>query len=120
MIGYPICGLGGVRGAGLVWSPKLIKPGRVGRQLIHISDWLPTLLTAAGGDPSNLTIDGMDMWHALSEDTESPRKMVLHNIDDIFGIAGITYGDWKFIQGKKRSCIILVVSTPRRAHFLKI
>ncbi|XP_016920207.1 arylsulfatase B [Apis cerana] len=90
---------GGVRGAGLVWSPKLIKPGRVGRQLIHISDWLPTLLTAAGGDPSNLTIDGMDMWHALSEDTESPRKMVLHNIDDIFGIAGITYGDWKFIQG---------------------
>lgn len=94
-------GLGGVRGAGLLWSPKLIKPGRVGRQLIHISDWLPTLLTAAGGDPSNLSIDGMDMWNALSEDTESPRKMVLHNIDDIFGLSGITYGDWKFVQGKK-------------------
>lgn len=101
-------GLGGVRGVGLLWSPKLIKPGRIGRQLIHISDWLPTLLTAAGGDPSNLTIDGMDIWHALSEDTESPRKMVLHNIDDIYGVAGITYGDWKFIQGKKVivSCVI--------------
>lgn len=90
---------GGVRGTGLVWSPKLINPGRISRQLIHISDWLPTLLTAVGGDPSNLAIDGVDMWRALNEDTISPRKMVLHNIDDIYGIAGITYGDWKFIQG---------------------
>lgn len=95
-------GLGGVRGTGLVWSPKLINPGRISRQLIHISDWLPTLLTAVGGDPSNLAIDGVDMWRALNEDTISPRKMVLHNIDDIYGIAGITYGDWKFIQGKKK------------------
>lgn len=94
-------GLGGVRGTGLVWSPKLINPGRISRQLIHISDWLPTLLTAVGGDPSNLAIDGVDMWRALNEDTISPRKMVLHNIDDIYGIAGITYGDWKFIQGKR-------------------
>ncbi|XP_034171357.1 arylsulfatase J isoform X2 [Osmia lignaria lignaria] len=90
---------GGVRGAGLIWSPKLVSPGRVSRQLFHVSDWLPTLLTAAGGDPSNLTIDGMDLWHALSEDTESPRKSVLHNIDDIFGVSGITIDNWKFIQG---------------------
>ncbi|KAK9297061.1 hypothetical protein QLX08_009083 [Tetragonisca angustula] len=90
---------GGVRGAGLIWSPKLVRPGRVSRQLLHISDWLPTLVTAAGGNPSNLSIDGLDLWYALSEDTESPRKMVLHNIDDIFGVAGITYGDWKYIQG---------------------
>ncbi|XP_012174370.1 arylsulfatase J [Bombus terrestris] len=90
---------GGVRGAGLLWSPRLVRPGRVSRQLFHISDWLPTLITAAGGNPSNLSIDGMDLWYALSEDTESPRKMVLHNIDDIFGVAGITYGDWKYIQG---------------------
>lgn len=90
---------GGVRGAGLLWSPRLVRPGRVSRQLFHISDWLPTLITAAGGNPSNLSIDGMDLWYALSEDTESPRKMVLHNIDDIFGVAGLTYGDWKYIQG---------------------
>ncbi|XP_003702313.2 arylsulfatase B [Megachile rotundata] len=90
---------GGVRGAGLIWSPRLIRPGRVSRQLFHISDWLPTLLTAAGGDPSNLSIDGLDLWHALSEDTESPRQSVLHNIDDIFGVSGITIGEWKYIQG---------------------
>lgn len=85
----------------MIWSPKLVRPGRVSRQLLHISDWLPTLVTAAGGNSFNLSIDGLDLWYALSEDTESPRKMVLHNIDDIFGVAGITYGDWKYIQGKK-------------------
>lgn len=97
---------GGVRGAGLIWSPRLVRPGRVSRQMLHISDWLPTLITAAGGDPSNLTIDGMNMWNALSEDTESPRANVLHNIDDIYGVSAITVGDWKLIQGK-------IISTDR-------
>lgn len=71
--------------------------------MLHITDWLPTLLTAAGGDPSNLTIDGMDMWQALSEDAESPRTTVLHNIDDIYGAAAITIGDWKLVQGERES-----------------
>lgn len=70
--------------------------------MIHITDWLPTLLTAAGGNPSDLTsIDGMDLWSALSEDTESPRTSVLHNIDDIYGVSAITVGDWKLIQGRR-------------------
>ncbi|RLU15878.1 hypothetical protein DMN91_011634 [Ooceraea biroi] len=90
---------GGVRAAGLVWSPRLVRSGRVSRQMIHITDWLPTLITAAGGDPSNLTIDGMDLWNALSEDTESPRTSILHNIDDIYGVSAVTVGDWKLIQG---------------------
>ncbi|KZC04356.1 Arylsulfatase J [Dufourea novaeangliae] len=90
---------GGVRGAGLIWSPRLQQRGRVSRQLFHISDWLPTLISAAGGDPSNLNIDGVDLWGALNDDTESPRKAVLHNIDDIFGVSGITDGDWKLVQG---------------------
>ncbi|PSN50831.1 Arylsulfatase B [Blattella germanica] len=41
---------GGVRGAGLLWSPLLARPGRVATQLFHITDWLPTLYSAAGGD----------------------------------------------------------------------
>lgn len=85
-----------------------MRPGRVSRQMIHITDWLPTLITAAGGDPSNLTIDGMDMWNALSNNTESPRTSVLHNIDDIYGVSAITVGDWKYIQGNR----ILRVKTP--------
>lgn len=90
---------GGVRGTGLIWSPKLTRPGRVSRQMFHITDWLPTLLTIAGGNSSNLRIDGMDLWQALNEDTASPRRTVLHNIDDINGISSITIGNWKLIQG---------------------
>lgn len=41
---------GGVRGAGLLWSPLIEKPNRVALQTMHIMDWLPTLYTAAGGD----------------------------------------------------------------------
>lgn len=90
---------GGVRGAGLIWYPKLTRPGRVGKQLFHATDWLPTLLTAAGGDSSKLDIDGIDLWTALTRDTDSPRTIVLHNIDDILGVSGISIGDWKLVQG---------------------
>jgi arylsulfatase A-like enzyme len=41
---------GGVRGAGLLWSPLIVHPRRVSTQLFHITDWLPTLYAAAGGD----------------------------------------------------------------------
>lgn len=39
---------GGVRGAGLLWSPAVTQPGRVAPQMVHITDWLPTLMSAAG------------------------------------------------------------------------
>lgn len=41
---------GGVRGAGLIFSPLIARPFRVASQLMHVSDWLPTLYSAAGGD----------------------------------------------------------------------
>lgn len=41
---------GGVRGAGLIWSPRLQKSQRVANQTMHIADWLPTLLTAIKGE----------------------------------------------------------------------
>lgn len=41
---------GGVRGAGLIFSPFITKPFRVASQLMHITDWLPTLYAAAGGN----------------------------------------------------------------------
>lgn len=38
---------GGVRGAAAVWSP-LFSKHYVSSDLIHITDWLPTLFEAAG------------------------------------------------------------------------
>lgn len=40
---------GGIRGAGLIWSPRLTKTRRVADQTMHIADWIPTLLTAIEG-----------------------------------------------------------------------
>ncbi|XP_047110645.1 arylsulfatase B-like [Schistocerca piceifrons] len=91
---------GGVRGAGLIWSPLLSKPKRVSTHMMHITDWLPTLYAAAGGDVSNLgDIDGINVWESLSDDTPSNRTQVLHNIDDIYGNAALTDGDWKLVKG---------------------
>lgn len=38
---------GGVRAVGFVWNAKIVK-GRVAHQLMHVTDWLPTLYSAAG------------------------------------------------------------------------
>ena len=47
--------LGGVRAAGLIWSPLISAHSRVSNQLFQIADWLPTLYSAAGGDLSTIT-----------------------------------------------------------------
>lgn len=42
---------GGVRGAAMIWSPLIEKKSRVANQTMHISDWLPTIYAAVGGEP---------------------------------------------------------------------
>ncbi|XP_059059474.1 arylsulfatase J [Achroia grisella] len=103
---YPLRGVkntlweGGVRGAGALWSPFLANKSRVATQRLHISDWLPTLYAAAGGNTSIFeNIDGIDQWEALSKNTESERTSVLHNIDDIWGSAAVTVDQWKLVKG---------------------
>ncbi|XP_026467504.1 arylsulfatase I-like [Ctenocephalides felis] len=90
---------GGVRGAGLIWSPLIQKKQRISKQKMHISDWMPTLLSAIKANISIKYLDGMDVWRALSEDTQSPRSQILLNIDDIYGNAGVTDGKYKLLKG---------------------
>lgn len=44
-------------------------------------------------------IDGINVWKALSTDIPSDRLEILHNIDDIYGNAAVTKGDWKVVKG---------------------
>ncbi|XP_072391366.1 arylsulfatase I [Diabrotica undecimpunctata] len=103
---YPLRGVkntlweGGIRAAGLLWSPLIKKPQRVASQRFHITDWLPTLIDAAGGDSSKINnIDGKSQWTTLSNDEPSTRNEILHNIDDIYGNAALTVGPWKLLKG---------------------
>ncbi|XP_049275425.1 arylsulfatase B [Rhipicephalus sanguineus] len=91
---------GSLRAAAFVWSPLLDNSPRVSTDLMHVSDWLPTLYSAAGGDIEGLgNIDGVDMWQALHMVGLSPRTELLHDIDADAGTAAIRYEDYKLVVG---------------------
>ncbi|GAU91883.1 hypothetical protein RvY_04058 [Ramazzottius varieornatus] len=102
---YPLRGVkdtlweGGVRGTAFIWSKLLAKPRRQSTQLMHISDWVPTLLSAAGQKLNDKKLDGIDMWSSLSNGGPSPRKEVLLNIDHERGIYALRRGQYKLILG---------------------
>jgi len=105
---FPLRGLkvtqweGGVRGVGFLHSPLLQKSGYVSEQMMHVTDWVPTLYTAAGGDPKHLedNLYGVDSWSMLSENGTSQRKEMLHNIDPTNPYqAGLRVGDYKLLTG---------------------
>ena len=61
---------GALRVPAFIHSPLLPKSGVVSNQLIHVTDWLPTLMRAARAAPNviqHLGLDGMDQWDALQK-----------------------------------------------------
>ncbi|XP_064490369.1 arylsulfatase B-like [Ornithodoros turicata] len=90
---------GGVRGVGILWTNKIVR-GRMAAQLMHITDWLPTLYSAAGGDITDLgPIDGKDLWTALVDDRPSTRTEVLYNINYKYRLAALRVGKHKLVLG---------------------
>jgi len=91
---------------GFIHSPKLPQQGITYKGMVHVSDWLPTLVNLAGRNASAAGgLDGHDVWHAVTSDTASPRYELLHNIDTYagvstsmpFGHAAIRVGDLKLV-----------------------
>ncbi|XP_022795408.1 arylsulfatase B-like isoform X2 [Stylophora pistillata] len=75
---------GGLRGVGFVHGKMLKKTGVKCTELLHVTDWYPTLLYLAGlkgGDSSVPPLDGFNIWQTISEGAPSPRTEILHNID---------------------------------------
>ncbi|GAB1869472.1 Arylsulfatase B [Camponotus japonicus] len=101
---YPLRGLkfslfeGGVRGAACIYSPLIDRPSRVSTQLFHITDWLPTLYSAAGGNPNDLKhLDGFDQWSAIKKARDSKRKSILVNIDEKENSEAALIGHYKLV-----------------------
>ena len=97
---------GGVRGTGFVWGSKLPKLNYDNYQLIHVSDWLPTIVEGIAGlelDKSKWKLDGYNAWPAITMNSQTPRKELLVNLDPpntgFMGQAAMRLGDWKLIIG---------------------
>ena len=55
--------------------------------LFHVTDWLPSLYSAIGGNMESLgKIDGIDQWNALIQlHTKSKRKDILYMFNTLRG-----------------------------------
>lgn len=92
---------GATRVATFLWSPFIAKRRRVSNQMMHVTDWLPTLYHAAGGDAKRLEkhLDGKNMWPHLSLNRVSPRNEFLYNIEPAEEIAALRYKNYKLVLG---------------------
>ncbi|XP_067129371.1 arylsulfatase B-like [Centruroides vittatus] len=91
---------GGVRGVGLIWSKLFKQQPRIERNLIHITDWLPTLYHAAGGDARDLTdIYGINQWEVLVHGKPTSREELLLNIDPVDGASALRVRNYKLVNG---------------------
>ena len=79
---------GGVRGTAWVHG-AMLHPSVVGTtsfELMHVTDILPTIVEAAGGDaaasaPAGHPLDGVSQWGVLTDGATGPRTDVLINIE---------------------------------------
>ena len=92
---------GGTRTPAFVHSPLLERAGYVSQGLIHITDWLPTLLYLAGaaGSADDDLLDGVNQWRMLTAGEPSARTEIVYNIDETVPNAALRIGDLKLLWG---------------------
>lgn len=93
---------GGIRGVSFLSSPLLEKTGYTYPGMIHLVDWVPTLLHLAGISPP-AGLDGVSVWESLSRNLSSPRQTILHNIDqgEDTWQAAISHNQYKLLWGQE-------------------
>lgn len=95
---------GGLRVPCLVRWPAVAKAGQVNATLVHVVDWLPTLLAAAGSAaPAQPVLDGRSLLPLLRGESLPPRPlywyMPLYDLRwAATPCAVIRDGDWKLIE----------------------
>jgi arylsulfatase A-like enzyme len=89
---------GGIRVPGIMSWPARIPPGQVIDDLGAAMDVFPTLLKAAGGDPSAYELDGLDLLPMLADGAALPASGLAR---DVFWEMGeqtaVRRGPWKLV-----------------------
>lgn len=76
---------GGVRTLSFIWAHNMRRRGYMTDQLVHVSDWLPTLHEAAGGNAEDLkNITGHSHWMSFLKGSGiGSRSEIVNNIDGL-------------------------------------
>lgn len=93
---------GGVRGNAIIWSTDLPSP-KISINLMHIKDWVPTLLAAVNSIhlcQGELRLDGYNMWPVLKGTQNTSYDELLLNKDPIQKTFAYRSGDFKIVHGK--------------------
>ena len=65
--------------------------GTTVHDIVHVTDWLPTIVAATGSrldSREHLPLDGLDMWGCITGKAPCQRKEVLLNIDPECDLGG--------------------------------
>ncbi|XP_077991227.1 arylsulfatase B-like [Glandiceps talaboti] len=91
---------GGIRVPSFAHGSMLEKTKYVNHELMHVSDWFPTLLKLAGGTPDP-DLDGIDQWDTMCRGDPSKRTEILHHLDthEATPAAALRMGDYKYFEG---------------------
>ena len=105
---------GGVRTLAVVHGDAFLprsSRGATTNHLYHVTDWYPTILSAAGVASAKPHLDGVDQWGALTssastEQAAGPRQEVVVNTyqcneNGIRACGAIRIGDYKYAVGVK-------------------
>lgn len=88
---------GGIRSAACVTWPDRIPAGRRIDEPVHIIDWFPTFVEAAGGSLTQpLPLDGKSLLPTLTAGQPSPHKSLL--LVQSPTRAAVRAGDWKLLR----------------------
>jgi uncharacterized sulfatase len=96
---------GGVRVPCMIRWPEKLRPGRVVKTPIHMTDWMPTLFSfAAAAPPEDYRLDGVNLAPLLIEGEPLPERPIITYapLYDARWLAtpGATLrrGDWKLVE----------------------
>ena len=88
---------GGIRSAACVCWPGKIPAGGRSAEPVHIIDWFPTFVTAAGGSLDQpLPVDGRSLLPMLTAGKPSPHESLL--LVQSPARAAVRAGDWKLLR----------------------